>query len=936
MSNFKSPERALEVFSKPLFQQFNELIKTNANLAGTIKNEALERILADQLPDNAFKVSKYGIQILYRYPNGMPYKYQSQRIERINSNRKTVGYNSENEFQFCRYRIAQSLINASNFSGKYYSPSKHETGLSSLPFFTDAAIKSFRERKQGGTIYLCEGEIKAAIMSNNGLEAVGFGGINMFLLSFILIEYLEQRQPDHVVLIYDADYQKQGKTKGYSRPVQFFDSAARFITDCKKHLEQNQVSLPEFYICAGKDEEAGKGVDDVIKNYPDIALNALKSLRSNLLFKIEHIPTKTILPSCRAFFGVLADSRKYTDRVFQGSEGEYLTKVAADNGLAISDFKNKIIISPTGSGKSTLIRSMAAHERIVVAVPTNALQRDFEREADKNGIDCFIFNSNTYLSKINSTGQPVSDARFIITTYRSFRVLADVLDNCCSDYNLIIDEAHNFTSSAAHDFIHDDLFLMLQSFRKFQSVSLFTATDLPVFAPELQLEKWIFTIPSKIERELKFYEKGISQYNTAANMAALLSKTGQLPLIVLNSKKDKLLRMKRALSTYGTDFKVFNADTKKENYHNELLSTGKTDADCIIATSVIKEGVNIYDSRENVVLIVLSELHASELEQFAARFRLAKKITIIVLVDEKMINFNYSFSFANHANIGYNSALAHCEQHNQHELSERELLGKFSKKFTSGDEAAYFDIFTHEWKFCPLLLAHNIFKTESQRQRINPILMLQYLEKYNWKCVDVIHDDNKLTGIKINKINSIPSHHEPDDKKTTKEIFLDAIKELEESAEPITTAQNGENEFFPLFLQTVDFAKTPEKALEILKDTEGSTASINTLKRRLNFGKYLAEIMTRKNTKGIYNAKRVVYKIVDIFVSSGGLTATQVREHYLKALAGTLFFDNRDLEPVRNDRILKNLSRFLECNIEKEKRDKKTEKIYYFSELDWL
>jgi hypothetical protein len=936
MSNFKSPEGALAVFSKPLFQQFNELIKTNVHLGDTIKNEALERILADQLPDNAFKVSKYGIQILYRHPNGMPYKYQSQRIERINSNRKTVGYNSENEFQFCRYRIAQSLISESNFNGKYYSPSKHETGLSSLPFFTDAAIKAFRERKQGGTIYFVEGEIKAAIMSNNGLEAVGFGGINMFLLSFILIEYLEQRQPDQVVLIYDADYQKQGKTKGYSRPVQFFDSAAKFITDYKKHLEQNQISLPEFYICAGKDEDAGKGVDDVIKNYPDIALNALKSLCSNLLFKIEHIPTKTILPSCRAFFGVLADSRKYTDRVFQGSEGEYLTKVAADNGLAISDFKNKIIISPTGSGKSTLIRSMAAHERIVVAVPTNALQRDFEREANRNGIDCFIFNSNTYLSKINSTGIPVSDARFIITTYRSFGVLANVLGNCCSDYNLIIDEAHNFTSSSSDNFMHDDLFLMLQSFRKFQSVTLFTATDLPVFAPELQLEKWIFTIPSKIERELQFYEKGISQYDTAALMSAVVSRNGQLPLIVLNSKKDKLLRMKRALSTYDTDFKVFNADTKKEDYHNELLSTGKTDADCIIATSVIKEGVNIYDSREHVVLIVLSELHAAELEQFAARFRLAKRITIVVLVNKEFINFKYSFSFANHANIGYNSALAHCEQHNQHELSERELLGKFSKKFTSGDEAVSFDTFTHEWKFCPLLLANNIFKTESQRQRINPILMLQYLEKYNWKCSDAIHEDNKLTSIKIRKIDSIPSHHEPDDKKTTKEIFLDAIKELEESEDLITTAQNGENEFFPLFLQTVDFAKTPEKALEILKDTEGSTTGINTLKRRLNFGKYLAEIMTRKDTKGIYNAKRVVYKIVDVFVSSGGLTSTQVREHYLKALAGTLFFDNRDLEPVRNDRILKNLSRFLDCNIEKEKRDKKTEKIYYFSALDWL
>ncbi len=945
MQNYKekTPERAQVGYSKPLFQNFNELISTNTQLADKIKTEALERIIADRLP-NVFKVSKYGIKIMYRYPDGTPYKYTSQKIERINSSRKS-NYNSENEFQFARYRIAPSLIEVSGFDGKYYSPAKYETGIiGGLPFFTDAAIQAYKARKRGGTIYFVEGEIKAAVMAVNGLEAIGFGGISMFSLSLMLIEYLMQRQPDKIVLVYDADYKNKGKSNGYARPVQFFDSAVGFITATKQHFEREQQPLPEFYICTGKDDATGKGVDDVLKQYPDIALNALNSLHSNLLFKIEQIPSNLILPSCRAFFDILGDSRKYSDRVFQGHAGEYLTAVSDRYNLHCLQFLGKTIISPTGSGKSTLIRSIEAHERIIVAVPTNALQKDFEREAAKKGIDCFIFNSDTYKDKINATGTPVSDSRFIVTTYHSFGVLANLLSTECLNYNLIIDEAHNFTASADPDFIYDHLALMLHSLRKFKTYTLFTATDLPVFAPELQLEKWRFDIPSKIEKQLQFYEKGECQYSTAAQMAAHVAKKGLFPIIVLNSKKDRLIKLKRALKGNKLDFETYNADTKTEQHHRQLLSTGKTDAVCMVTTNVIKEGVSIYDTRrlddtrEDVVLIALSELHAAELEQFAARFRLAKSVTIVILIDSENVNFEYNFSFANHANLGYKSALAHCEQHNQHELQEREFLGKFSEKLTSGDTAVILNNFTYEWQFCPLLLAHNVFRTESQRQRINPVLMLQYLERYGWNCTGVEYENGRPVSVLIRSIDVEPLQRTPDpeEAKTTKEIFMEALEALEASADPLSTAEDGENEFFPLYLATLEAVKTPEQALELFRATEGSTTEINTLKRRLNFKNYLLELSTLNKTKGTDQAKRVLYEIINAFKDCGGLTAVKVRELYLTTLSGTPFYENRDLQTMRNDRILKNLTRFLECDYEKEKRSGKTEKIYYFSVVEWL
>jgi hypothetical protein len=84
-----SPEATTN--KKPLFQLFDELIKNNLVLAEKIKFQALTRIERDNLPTSVFKVTKYGIKILYRLPDGRPYNFTNQKIEQSRSNRKTVG-----------------------------------------------------------------------------------------------------------------------------------------------------------------------------------------------------------------------------------------------------------------------------------------------------------------------------------------------------------------------------------------------------------------------------------------------------------------------------------------------------------------------------------------------------------------------------------------------------------------------------------------------------------------------------------------------------------------------------------------------------------------------------------------------------------------------------------------------------------------------------
>lgn len=920
----------------------NELLAADIVLANNVKKQAHERIERDNLSKHLFEVSKYGIKIKYRNPNGTPLLFESEKLKRVHDNRKTVAYETTTDLQFCRYRLSDSLIRVSGFEGKYYSLSKYETGLSSLPFFTDNCIKAYNDNKKGGSIFFCEGEAKADTMSNFGFEAVGFGGINMFVLTPVLIEYLLQRQPDKIVLVYDADYQNKSKNKGFARPVQFFDSAARFISECKQLLKDR---LPIFYICTGNNEANGKGIDDVLLKYNDAAVTALNSFQSNNLFKIEQLTSDSIFRSCTKFFNVLADSRKYADRVFHGNKGEYFKDIVNRYGLNYSNFKDKYIIAPTGIGKSTEIRDFSNHELIVVAVPTNALQKDFEREAAKNGIDCYLFNSDKYKPE-----DKITEKRFIVVTYRSFHHLVNVLGKATSNYWLIVDEAHNFTSSSDLNFMHGNLSSILSNLKLFKNYTLFTATDLPVFATDLQLEKWIFETPNKIDKNIQFFDKGKNQYETAAQISAATSKNGNLPLIVLNNKGNGLSNLKRALKPYKTDYQSFNSDTKTETHHKELLNTGIVKTDIMVSTSVIKEGVNIYNRTDNIVLVLISSpgtppMHAAEIEQFAARFRLAKSVTIIVLVDKDKLKYDYTFSFSNKANLGYQNAVSVCENNNQYEEHEREFYGKLNSKFTQSEAVTYNDN-KKEFQFCPLLLANNVFRAESEMQRINPILLIRYLEKFNWQCNDsngidvIIHTTEKLEYQKPEAAEITISE--------SIEQFNEAMFELENN-EPITTAEakaeTSENPFYSLFLKlfeayecNIDTSTTDAAngALERLRKTNGKIEKVNILKRQLSFRRDLAELMAREKSKGNIKVKKAIYNIMQAFTSTNGFTSQQVRDIYIKTVSITDFGNNRDLSVLRNDRILKNLTRFFDYTVKVVKVDSKKMKLYYFEIVNWF
>jgi hypothetical protein len=94
--------------------------------------------------------------------------------------------------------------------------------------------------------------------------------------------------------------------------------------------------------------------------------------------------------------------------------------------------------------------------------------------------------------------------------------------------------------------------------------------------------------------------------------------------------------------------------------------------------------------------------------------------------------------------------------------------------------------------------------------------------------------------------------------------------------------------------------------------------------------------MARQKTKATTAAKKAIYNILQAFTSADGFTAQQVRDIYIKTVSMTDFGNKRDLAVLRNDRILKNLTRFFDYEVKLVSVNGKKMKLYYFENVNWI
>lgn len=319
------------------------------------------------------------------------------------------------------------------------------------------------------------------------------------------------------------------------------------------------------------------------------------------------------------------------DKIVQSLEREYLIP----KGKYLTDIDFNIgsrthIVSPTGSGKTTLVLKKIKGKRIVV-FPTQSVLKQ-----SKNSYKSF----KMYYQLTKDT---ISDGDNILTTYSS---LKKMLDNCSglsiSDYTLIIDENHNFAASSSRSFRLGDMNNVINLIPYFKSVITLTATPYKVLHPTFENFETI-TFHQEETRKIPTTFFRFADYRDCYQSILDTYEKEKKNVIFLNDTKydGELGSLTNFLQNEGHSVCIINSKTKSMDDYDFLLRTSKLPRghDFYIVTSLIIEATNILNTDIGNVYVLPTQsgkyLHYLALTQFLGRFRLVTPIHTHVYIKQR-------------------------------------------------------------------------------------------------------------------------------------------------------------------------------------------------------------------------------------------------------------------------------------------------------------
>lgn len=397
---------------------------------------------------------------------------------------------------------------------------------------------------------------------------------------------------------------------------------------------------------------------------------------------------------------ILRLSEKYKTTKYQIPQNMFLADfLKANNMLNIETLANKSIVCPTGSGKTWAIAELAKSAKIVFVAPTRALAA--QAAADANGIVWYGGNKGVDI---------LADAlmnNFIATTYHS---LPDLIsqNSEITERILVIDEVHNIAAAAAPDYMQNTIEKLISCVNFFQNIITLTATPCknPIEDARnldiLEFEK----AKNKITANAIKVTGKASLTETACAIAVDAIRNGETVIIYLKNKAKKLRKAKAFLAKHKIPVTILNADTKESEDFSLLVNDGKIKNKCVIATSVIKEGVSIRNV-EKVRYVLVGGCGLIEFKQLIARVRGNAQITADILykkTSENGVNF-----------AGEQLALIR--------NITTDAIAKLNAATTCASDAqalrniapmcAYYDQKTNSWKINETLLYYSAFQKES-------------------------------------------------------------------------------------------------------------------------------------------------------------------------------------------------------------------------------
>lgn len=305
------------------------------------------------------------------------------------------------------------------------------------------------------------------------------------------------------------------------------------------------------------------------------------------------------------------------DEVHAMRDGEFASAALKRLGVDAGALAGRALVCPTGAGKTFAVRELAQSDAagVVFVAPTRMLAK---QAAGAGGVVWFCG------TKTDDTLADALSCKFIATTYHSLPSLLQRAGDLITSRLLVIDEAHNLAAAASADFMHKAISNLCDAALQFKRRCTLTATPYPTSAPAFAaLRPLRLTRSQKKATARALQVEGVTLTEAAADLAADAIAAGRLAVIYMNDKGAKLLALRAHLEARGVQFVCVNADERESEAFTQIVVNSKAPAPCIVATSVIREGVSLHDV-ERVHYICAGGVGAIEFEQLIARARGAR------------------------------------------------------------------------------------------------------------------------------------------------------------------------------------------------------------------------------------------------------------------------------------------------------------------------
>lgn len=584
-------------------------------------------------------------------------------------------------------------------------------------------------------------------------------------------------------------------------------------------------------------------------------------------------------------------------RVLQGAKGEFLTDVLNRYQIPLDDCIGKYIVSPTGSGKTSLVAEYVRRSpdrRVVLVVPTkNLCDRRVEKE---KGAAVKFYGGR-------ENRQITGDERFVVTTVHSFVPLSTRID--LRQYDVFFDESHALTADTSRPYKLDTLRAFYAAKSGAKSVTYLTGTDLYNFHPDFDLvERLVVTAPQRITKQAQYFDVKNILATVAEGVRRSIGQ-GRFPVVLLNDKSLKLAELKTALA--DLTLAVLNSDKKEDATFQQITRTAIIPAGIqgIVTTSVLKEGNDIENERAFDVFVVGAH-HSSAIEQITARFRKAKGVTAYIIKSSDRDRHDRTFNPYRYGKLAEHRAQAFCDEHNNQNATddttalfyERELRLAIQERPVVIDQEGRASV-------CYFALNNDVFRQETFVEYGNNEYQARNLRRYGFDVTITsktitgdqapTHDDATVAAIKVARTEC---------KQEQQRAHQTALDALQAAVAPLAMVQRADQDnsapkVHRWFKRLVEqYGVETQKAIELLRDVD-TGKKFALLQNRIR-------VQALRSNKNYLDSGRILpiilQKIEKDFRPGSQYTAAELREKLVEVLRLDKSLDLAFLRPDTNDK----------------------------------